>query len=142
MPAGSGSPSHPPGNEDCRPFGKLSRRAPDGPGQEVCFPQEHPPGREAQIDSTHYNSLGVTIGGRSYRHLLFQVMLRHSGWRSAEGGHWRDFLTLKQGLQNALWASGGAPRVIRSGNTSAGPSCRGAAAISARPKITPASSAG
>ena len=36
----------------------------NGPDQEVYFPQEHPPGREAQIDFTHCNSLGVTIGGR------------------------------------------------------------------------------
>ncbi len=30
-------------------------------------------------DFTHWNSLGVTIGGRAYRHLL-----SHSGWRYAE----------------------------------------------------------
>ena len=54
------------------------------PDQEVYFPQEHPPGREAQIDFTHCNSLGVTIGGRPYCHLLFQLVLSHSGWRYAE----------------------------------------------------------
>ena len=32
-------------------------RAVHGPDQEVYFPQEHPPGREAQIDFTHCNSL-------------------------------------------------------------------------------------
>ena len=31
-------------------------RALNGPDQEVYFPQEHPPGREAQIDFTHCNS--------------------------------------------------------------------------------------
>ena len=40
-------------------------RALNGPDQEVYFPQEHPPGREAQLDFTHCNSLGVTIGGRA-----------------------------------------------------------------------------
>ena len=59
-------------------------RALNGPDQEVYFPQEHPPGREAQIDFTHCNSLRVTIGGRPYRHLLFQLVLSHSGWRYAE----------------------------------------------------------
>ena len=54
------------------------------PGPEVYFPQEHPPGREAQIDFTHCNSLGVTVGGRAYRHRLFQLVLSHSGWRYAE----------------------------------------------------------
>ena len=91
----------------------------NGPDQEVYFPQEHPPGREAQIDFTHCNSLGVSIGGRPYRHLLFQLVLSHSGWRYAEVVAGETFLALKQGLQNALWKLGGAPRVIRSDNTSA-----------------------
>ena len=94
-------------------------RALNGPDQEVYFPQEHPPGREAQLDFTHCNSLGVTIGGRPYRHLLFQLVLSHSGWRYAEVAAGETFLALKQGLQNALWELGGAPQVIRSDNTSA-----------------------
>ena len=49
-------------------------RALNGPDQEVYFPQEHPPGREAQLDFTHCNSLGVTVGRRPYRHLLFQLV--------------------------------------------------------------------
>ena len=102
----------------------LQRRLQDwrvlnAPDQEVYFPQEHPPGREAQIDFTHCNSLGVTIGGRSYRHRLFQLVLSHSGWRYAEVVAGETFLALKQGLQNALWELGGVPRVIRSDNTSA-----------------------
>ena len=94
-------------------------RALNDPDQEVYFPQEHPPGREAQLDFTHCNSLGVTIGGRRYRHLLFQLVLSHSGWRYAEVVAGETFLALKQGLQNALWELGGAPQVIRSDNTSA-----------------------
>ena len=87
--------------------------------QEVYFPQEHPPGRVAQLDFTYCNSLGVTIGGRRYRHLLFQLVLSHSGWRYTEVVAGETFLALKQGLQNALWELGGAPQVIRSDNTSA-----------------------
>ena len=94
-------------------------RALNGPDQEVYFPQEHPPGREAQLDFTHCNSLGVTIGGRRYRHLLFQLVLSHSGWRYAEVVAGETFVALKQGLQNALWELGGAPQVIRSDNSSA-----------------------
>ena len=91
----------------------------NGPEQEVYFPQGHPPGREAQIDFTHCNSLGVSIGGRPHRHLLFQLVLSHSGWRYAEVAAGETFLALKQGLQNALWNLGGVPQVIRSDNTSA-----------------------
>ena len=63
--------------------------------------------------------LGVTIGGRRYRHLLFQLVLSHSGWRYAEVVAGETFVALKQGLQNALWELGGAPQVIRSDNSSA-----------------------
>ena len=118
-PAASALPSSAPCNGDYRPFGKLRRRALNGPDQEVYFPQEHTPGREAQLDFTHCDSLRVTIGGRPYRHRLFQLVLSHSGWRYAEVATGETFLALKQGLQNALWELGGSPRVIRSDNTSA-----------------------
>ena len=94
-------------------------RALNGPDQEVYFPQDHPPGREAQFDFTHGNSLGVTVAGQPYPHLLFQLILSHSGWRYAEVAAGETFLALKQGLQNALWALGGVPEVVRSDNTSA-----------------------
>ena len=113
-----------PGRFSATQLRTLQRRLQDwraihGPEQEVYFPQEHPPGREAQIDFTHCNSLGVTIGRRAYRHLLFQLMLSHSGWRYAEVVARETFLALKQGLQNALRELGGAPQVVRSDNTSA-----------------------
>ena len=94
-------------------------RALHGPDQEVYFPQEHPPGREAQIDFTHGNALGVTIAGQRYPHLLFQLILSHSRWRYAEVATGETFLALKQGLQAALWTLGGVPEVVRSDNTSA-----------------------
>ena len=94
-------------------------RALHGPDQEVYFPQEHPPGREAQIDFTHGDSLEVTVGGQPHRHLLFPLVLSHSGWRYAEVTAGETFLALKQGLQNALWELGGVPQVARSDNTSA-----------------------
>ena len=58
----------------------------------MYFPQEHPPGREAQFDFTHCISLGVTIAGQSYPHLLFQLILSHSGWRYAEVAAGETFL--------------------------------------------------
>ena len=94
-------------------------RALNGPDQEVYFPQEHPPGREAQFDFTHGSALGVTVAGQPYPHLLFQLILSHSGWRYAEIAAGETFLALKQGLQNARWTLGGVPEVVRSDNTSA-----------------------
>ena len=85
----------------------------------MYFPQVHPPGREAQFDFTHCGELRVTIAGQSYPHLLFQLILSHSGWRYAEVAAGETFLALQQGLQNALWTLGGVPQVVRSDNTSA-----------------------
>lgn len=56
-------------------------RAVHGPGKEVYFAQEHPPGREGQLDFTHATELGVTIAGVPFVHLLFQFVLSYSGWR-------------------------------------------------------------
>ena len=113
-----------PGRFSASQLRTLQRRLQDwralhGPEREVYFPQEHPPGREAQVDFTHGNSLGVSIAGRSFPHLLFQLILSHSGWRYAEIATGETFLALKQGLQAGLWALGGVPQVIRSDNTSA-----------------------
>ena len=63
--------------------------------------------------------LKVTIAGQSYPHLLFQLILSHSGWRYAEVAAGETFLALQQGLQNALWTLGGVPQILRSDNTSA-----------------------
>ena len=115
---------HHPGRFSASQLRTLQRRLQDwralhGPDQEVYFPQEHPPGREAQFDFTHGESLGVTIAGQPYSHLLFQLILSHSGWRYAEVATGETFLALKQGLQAALWTLGGVPEVARSDNTSA-----------------------
>ena len=59
-------------------------RALNGPDREVYFEQEHPPGREAQMDFTHCDSLEVTIGGEPFEHMLFEFILSHSGWRYAQ----------------------------------------------------------
>ena len=113
-----------PGRFSAAQLRTLQRRLQDwralhGPDQEVYFPQVHPPGREAQIDFTHGNALGVTIAGQPYPHLLFQLILSHSGWRYAQVASGETFLALRQGLQAALWTLGGVPEVVRSDNTSA-----------------------
>ena len=42
----------------------------EGPGREVFFAQVHAPGRLGQSDFSHMTKLGVTIGGRSFAHLI------------------------------------------------------------------------
>ena len=78
-----------PGRFDSSQLRTLQRRIRDyralhGPDKEVYFQQDHPPGREAQVDFTHCSGLGVTIGGETFRHLLFHLVLSHSGWSYAE----------------------------------------------------------
>ena len=94
-------------------------RALHGPDREVYFQQDHPPGREVQVDFTHCGKLGVTVGGEAFRHLLFHFVLSHSGWRYAEVCFGETFAALVKGLQGALWELGGVPRVVRTDNLSA-----------------------
>ena len=91
-------------------------RALHGPDREVYFEQEHPPGREAQMDFTYCGELGVTIGGEAFSHLLFQFVLSHSGWRYAEVAYGETFTALVSGLQGALWELGAVPEVVRTDN--------------------------
>ena len=94
-------------------------RALHGPDREVYFQQEHPPGREAQVDFTHCSELGVTVGDEPFRHLLFHLVLSHSGWSYAEVCFGETFAALVKGLQGALWELGGVPKVVRTDNLSA-----------------------
>ena len=73
------------------------------PDRKVYFQQEHPPGREAQVDFTHCGELGVTMGGEPFRHLLFHLVLSHSGWSYAEVCFGETFGALVKGLQGAFW---------------------------------------
>ena len=94
-------------------------RALSGPDREVFFEQEHPPGREAQADFTHCGELGVTVGGEPFGHLLFHVVLSHSGWRYVDVAYGETFAALVKGMQGALWELGGVPEVVRTDNLSA-----------------------
>lgn len=94
-------------------------RALHGPAKEVFFPQEHPPGREGQMDFTHATELGVTIRGVILEHLLFEFVLSCSGWTWADVAFGETFEALSAGLQGAVWELGGSPAVARTDNLSA-----------------------
>ncbi len=95
-------------------------RAEHGNEKEIYFAQLNPPGRLALSDFTVCDSLGVIVAGEAFPHRLYQFALAYSGWRHAEvvrGGE--SFAALAQGLQNALWALGGAPEEHRTDSLSA-----------------------
>jgi transposase len=94
-------------------------RALHGAPKEVFFPQEHPPGREGQLDFTHCDELKVTIASEPFPHLIFQFILSHSGHRCVSLAGSETFEALSEGIQNAVWSLGGTPKVWRSDNLSA-----------------------
>lgn len=95
-------------------------RALNGPEQDVIFRQTHEPGRLGLSDFTDMRSAGVSIAGDPLTHLLYHFRLVFSGFEHAHvvlGGE--SFTALAEGLQNALWALGGAPELHRSDSLSA-----------------------
>lgn len=95
-------------------------RAKHGPDQDVVFRQVHEPGRLGLSDFTEMAELGVHIAGVLLEHRLYHFRLACSGFEHAHvilGGE--SYVALAEGLQNALWALGGAPREHRSDSLSA-----------------------
>ncbi|MEY9801754.1 hypothetical protein ABIF30_001361 [Bradyrhizobium elkanii] len=95
-------------------------RAIHGEEQEVIFRQTHEPGQRGLSDFTDMGELGVTIAGVPLDHRLYHFRLAYSGFEHAHvvlGGE--SFIALAEGLQNALWSLGGAPREHRTDSLSA-----------------------
>jgi hypothetical protein len=81
----------------------------EGPGKEVFFAQVHHPGRLCASDFSHMTTLGVTIGGRSFEHLIYHFVLTYSNWEACTICYSESFESLSEGLQNALWELGAVP---------------------------------
>jgi transposase InsO family protein len=97
-----------------------SWRALHGPEQEVIFRQVHEPGRMGLSDFTDMADLAITIAGMPLDHRLYHFRLPYSGFEHAHvvlGGE--SYVALAEGMQNALWALGGAPQEHRSDSLSA-----------------------
>jgi hypothetical protein len=86
----------------------------------VIFRQVHEPGRLGLSDFTEMGDIGVSVSGQALDHRLYHFRLMWSGFEHAHvilGGE--SFVALAEGLQNALWALGGAPGEHRSDSLSA-----------------------
>src|SRR5690242_13206959 len=97
-----------------------SWRAVHGEEQEVIFRQAHEPGRVGLSDFTDIGDLGIMIAGLALDHRLYHFRLAYSGFEHAHvvlGGE--SYVALAEGLQDALWALGGAPHEHRSDSLSA-----------------------
>jgi hypothetical protein len=95
-------------------------RALNGQDREIIFRQVHEPGRLGMSDFTCMNDLEVSIAGVSLDHMLYHFRLPCGGFEHAHvilGGE--SFVALAEGLQNALWSAGGAPKLHRTDSLSA-----------------------
>ena len=83
------------------------------------FKQEHLPGEMGLSDFTEFKKAVITIKGKPFEHLLYHYRLAYSGWQYVQivqGGE--SFVALSEGLQNALWRSGGSPKIHRTDSLS------------------------
>lgn len=95
-------------------------RAVHGEERDVVFRQVHAAGRLGLSDFTEMDSLGISVAGVVLPHRLYHFRLACSGFEHAHvilGGE--SYVALAEGLQNALWALGGAPLEHRSDSLSA-----------------------
>ena len=79
----------------------------------LMIPQEHPPGREVQVDFTDCKTLNVTIQSNPFPHKLFDARLSHSGWTHIEVYLGENLAALMGGLQHTFNELGGVPEVVR-----------------------------
>ena len=95
-------------------------KAHHGPPKDVMFELRHEPGMMGLSDFTELKGVTITLEGEPFKHLIYHYRLAYSGWRYAQiiqGGE--SYVALSEGLQNALFASGGAPRQHRTDSLSA-----------------------
>jgi hypothetical protein len=88
--------------------------------KEVMFELRHEAGEMGLSDFTEVSDLSITIAGKPFEHILYHYRLAYSGWQYVEaiqGGE--SFIGLSQGLQNALAACGGTPKLHRTDSLSA-----------------------
>jgi transposase InsO family protein len=110
------------GNAKKRTFQRRVKawKALHGADKDVMFRQVQEPGRQGLSDFTQLKTVVVTIDGEALAHRLYHFRLAFSGWSHLKvvlGGE--SYTALAEGLQEALWRLGGAPREHRSDSLSA-----------------------
>lgn len=99
---------------------RLKRwRAQEGPPKEVFFSQEHRPGEAFQADFTSGNELEITIGGERFAHMLCHAVLPYSNWQWATVCRSESMMSLRRGVQAALFRLGHRPEFLQTDNSTA-----------------------
>jgi len=91
-------------------------KALEGPAKEIYFPQIYHPGQWAESDFTNMNSLGITINGSPFEHLLYHFVLCYSNWETGNICFSESYESLSNGLQKALWNLGGVVQYHKTDN--------------------------
>ena len=94
-------------------------RAQEGPDREVFFPQEHRPGEAMQTDFMWATSLGVTIGGEPFEHMLCHPVLPYSNWEWATVCRSESMAAIRRGVQSAVFRLGRVPEWHQTDNSTA-----------------------
>lgn len=94
-------------------------RAQEGPDREVFFPQEHRAGEAMQTDFMWGTSLGVTIGGEPFQHMLCHPVLPYSNWEWATVCQSESMTALRRGVQTAVFRLGRVPEWHQTDNSTA-----------------------
>jgi transposase InsO family protein len=94
-------------------------RAQEGPPKRIFFPQVHWPGEAMQTDFTWASTLGITIGGEPFPHMLCHPVLPYSNWEWATICQSESMAALRRGVQAALGRLGRAPTYHQTDNSTA-----------------------
>ena len=79
----------------------------------MFFPQQYTPGELCESDFTHMDSLGVTITGEPFYHMIYHFVLPYSNWETGMTCFSESFESLSMGFQKSLWELGGVPKAHR-----------------------------
>lgn len=92
----------------------------NGNAKEIIFPQEHIPGEQALSDFSHFDKADITIKGKVFKHMFYHFRLVYSKWsylKVIQSGE--SMQALSEGMQEALFSLGGAPKEHRTDSLSA-----------------------
>jgi transposase len=94
-------------------------KAEHGLEKPVIFRQNVKPGVQSQSDWTHMTSLGITINGKPFDHLLFHFVLPYSGFETAMICQSESLDSLTRGFEQASLELGGIAIEHRTDNLTA-----------------------
>lgn len=85
----------------------------------LTLDQVHQPGEVLQTDGTWMNSLGITLQGEPFEHLVIHSVLPYSNWEWGRVVQSESLLAIRLGLQSALVKLGHVPKIHQTDNTTA-----------------------